>query len=100
MRVITAQANTPYRLLRVFKTKTTIYIQIKHPTAKFFFDFDQGAVQSGGSGTGSDALCLMAVNTNPAVTPLANPFALQILGELWYASDTVNADFVFTETGQ
>lgn len=97
MRVVAPAANQAFRLSKFYKRPTTIVIQIKHPTAKFFFDFDQGSAQSGGGGTGTDGFCLMAANTNPVVTPAAYPFQMTVEGEVWYSCDTAQADFVFAE---
>ena len=95
MRITVAAASTAYRLQKVFKKPTNIYFQVKHATAKIFIDVDQSGAQSGGSGPGTDGMCLMAADTNPAVTPAAQPFLLQaFVGEIWYSSDTATADFV------
>lgn len=98
MRITAPVANTAYRLGRFFNKPTTLAIQVKHPTAKIFFDLDQGSVQNGGSGAGTDGIVLMASNTNPAVAPNnGQPWIWPASGEIWYSSDTANADFVVLE---
>lgn len=98
MRIIAPAANQAMRLQRVFTKPTIIQIQVKHPTAKFFFDFDQGSVQNGGGGTGFDAICLMASNTNPVVAPNnGQPYQMRVTGEVWWMSDTLGADFVILD---
>lgn len=97
MRVIAPNAGQAYRLARVFENPTSIFIQVKHAAAKFFFDFDQSGAQSGGSATATDGMVIMASNTNPAVTPAAQPWKIDVQGEVWYSSDTANADFVYIE---
>jgi hypothetical protein len=98
MRIVAPAANQAMRLQRFFTKPTIIQIQVKHATAKFFFDLDQGSVQNGGGGTGTDAICLMASNTNPVVAPNnGQPYNMRVTGELWWMSDTANADFVILD---